>query len=187
VVHAVLNEEQLRFGHELHFQYSAASLCAIEQAHIEIQRRLITFEDNVNNNFDNLLQKMDAAWTENTALREAYRASREETAALKAAVDSLTQKIDEQLTIPAPPSPDLLASPTTMEEMTMQLSVVQHDIQDILEAVHNPPGKRKRRTSNQDGTPHGNGDPPPAFATPSTETIDCSIGSGFAALIYVSL
>jgi hypothetical protein len=153
VAYAITNEEQLRFGHELHFQYSAASLCAIEQAHIEIQWCLITFEDNVNNNFDNLLQKMDAAWTKNTALREAYRASREETAALKAAVDSLTQKIDEQLAIPAPPSPDLLASPTTMEEMTMQLSVVQHDIQDVLEAVCNPPGKRKRRTSNQDTEP----------------------------------
>jgi hypothetical protein len=34
---------------------------------------------------------------------------------------------------------------------------------------------------------HGNGDPPPAFATTSTETIDFSIGFGFAALIYVSL
>jgi hypothetical protein len=150
VAYAITNEEQLRFGHQLHFQYSATSLCAIEQAHIEIQRRLITFEDNVNNNFDNLLQKMDAAWTENIALREAYRVSREETAALKAAVDSLTQRIDEQLAIPAPPSPDLFASPTTMEEMTIQLSVVQHDIQDVLEAVRNPPGKRKRRTSNQD-------------------------------------
>jgi hypothetical protein len=29
--------------------------------------------------------------------------------------------------------------------------------------------------------------PPPAFATTSTETIDFSIGFGFAALIYVSL
>jgi hypothetical protein len=36
-------------------------------------------------------------------------------------------------------------------------------------------------------TNHGNGDPPPAFATTSTETIDFSIGFGFAALIYVSL
>jgi hypothetical protein len=36
-------------------------------------------------------------------------------------------------------------------------------------------------------TPHGNGDPPPAFATTSTETIDFSIGFGFAALIYVPL
>jgi hypothetical protein len=150
VAYAITNEERLQFGHKLHFQYSTASLCAIEQAHIETQWRLITFEDNVNNNFDNLLQKMDAAWTENTALRKAYHASREEMAALKAAVDSLTWKIDEQLAIPAPPSPDLLASPATMEEMTMQLSVVQHNIQDILEAVRNPPGKRKQHTSNQD-------------------------------------
>jgi hypothetical protein len=36
-------------------------------------------------------------------------------------------------------------------------------------------------------TPHGNGNPPPAFSTTSTETIDFSIGFGFAALIYVSL
>jgi hypothetical protein len=34
---------------------------------------------------------------------------------------------------------------------------------------------------------YSNGDPPPAFATTSTETIDFSIGCGFAALIYVSL
>jgi hypothetical protein len=40
-----------------------------------------------------------------------------------------------------------------MEEMTMQLSVIQHDIQDILEVVRNPPGKRKRHTSNQDTEP----------------------------------
>jgi hypothetical protein len=32
-----------------------------------------------------------------------------------------------------------------------------------------------------------NGDPPSAFATTSSETIDFSIGFGFAALIYVSL
>jgi hypothetical protein len=36
-------------------------------------------------------------------------------------------------------------------------------------------------------TPYSNSDPPPAFATTSTETIDFSIGFGFAALIYVSL
>jgi type II secretory pathway component PulM len=71
------------------------------------------------------------------------QASKQESAALKAAVDTLSRKIDEQITIPAPPSPDPMASSTTMEEMTMQLSVVQHDIQDILEAVPHPPGKRK--------------------------------------------
>jgi hypothetical protein len=96
---------------------------------------------------------MDAAWTENTALCKAYCTSREETAALKAAVDSLTWKINEQLAILAPPSPDLWASPATMEEVTMQLSVVQYNIQDILEAVRNPASKRKQRTSNQDSEP----------------------------------
>jgi hypothetical protein len=93
----------LECGPEVIYHYSAASLCAVEQAHIETQLRLTRFEDNVNNNFDKLLQKMDAAWTENTALREAYRASREETAALKAAVDALTKKIDEITTATVPP------------------------------------------------------------------------------------
>jgi hypothetical protein len=30
-----------------------------------------------------------------------------------------------------------------MEEMMMQLSHIQHDIQDVLEAIHSPPSKRK--------------------------------------------
>jgi hypothetical protein len=101
----------------------------------------------------NALQRMEAVLNQNTALHIAYDASREEPAALKAAVDTLTWKFNEQIAIPAPPSPNLTASSTMMEEMTMQLSVVQHDIQDILEAVRNPPGKRKRRTSNQDTEP----------------------------------
>jgi hypothetical protein len=102
---------------------------------------------------DSLLTKMDTVVNENTVLRMAYDASKQGTAALKAAVDTLSRKIDEQIAIPAPPSPDLLASTTTMEQKTMQLSVVQHDIQDVLEAVRNPPGKRKRCTSNQDTKP----------------------------------
>jgi hypothetical protein len=105
------------------------------------------------NILEGLLQRMNAVLNDNTELRATYDASRAETAALKAAVDTLTQIFDEQTATPAPPSPDLTASSTTMEEMMMQLSVVQHDIQDVLEAVRNPPGKRKRRTSNQDTEP----------------------------------
>jgi uncharacterized protein (DUF4415 family) len=96
---------------------------------------------------DILLQKMHATWTENTALREAYCASREETAALKAPVDTLMKKLDATIAISAPSSPETATSPTTMEEMTMQLTHIQYDIQDVLDAVRNPPGKRKRRTS----------------------------------------
>jgi hypothetical protein len=99
------------------------------------------------------LQQMEAVLNQNTALRTDYDASKEETATLKAAVDALTQKGDQHITTLAPPSPDLTASSTTMEEMTMQLSIVQHDIQDVLDAVCNPPGKRKRCTSNQDTEP----------------------------------
>jgi hypothetical protein len=119
------------------------SLYAIEQAHIEIQWHLNSFKDRVNNNFNTLLQKMDIAWVENTALCEAYCASREETAALKAAVDALMKRIDENIATTAPPSPDTMTSSTMMEEMMMQLSVMQYDIQDILKEVRNPPSKRK--------------------------------------------
>jgi DNA repair ATPase RecN len=86
---------------------------------------------------------MDAVLNDNTELHAAYDASRAETAVLKAAVDTLTRRFDEQIANLAPPSPDLMASSTMMEEMMMQLSVVQHDIQDILEEVRNPPGNRK--------------------------------------------
>jgi hemerythrin len=109
--------------------------------------------DALNSKMDTLLQKMDATWTENTALREAYYATREETAAHKAAVDTLMKKLDENIAITAPPSPETVTSSTTIEEMMMQVSHVQHDIQDVLDAIRNPPGKRKRRTSGQDNEP----------------------------------
>jgi TFIIF-interacting CTD phosphatase-like protein len=102
---------------------------------------------------DSLLTKMDTVVNENTVLRVAYDASKQESAALKATVDTLSRTFDEQIAIPAPPSPDLTASSTTMQEMTMQLSVIQDDIQDVLEAIHNPPGKKKPGTSNQDAEP----------------------------------
>jgi hypothetical protein len=121
---------------------------------------LIEMDDRANvrlepfyNTLEGLLQRMDAVLNDNTELRAAYNASRAETAALKAAVETLTQKADEQTATPAPLSPNLIASSTTMEEMTMQLSIVQHDIQDVLEAIRNPPGKRIWCTSNQDAEP----------------------------------
>jgi hypothetical protein len=40
-----------------------------------------------------------------------------------------------------------------MEEMTMQLSLIQNDIQDVLAAICNPPGKRKRGASGQQNEP----------------------------------
>jgi hypothetical protein len=96
---------------------------------------------------DSLLQKMDMTWTENTVLRKAYRASREETAMLKAAVETLMKKLDESTAMSAPPLLGTVTTSTTMEEMMMQLSHVQNDIQDVLDMVRNPPGKRKRRAS----------------------------------------
>jgi hypothetical protein len=59
--------------------------------------------DTLNSKMDSLLQKMDEACTENTGLREAYGASREKTVLLKAAVDTLTKKHDENIAISAPP------------------------------------------------------------------------------------
>jgi hypothetical protein len=102
---------------------------------------------------DSLLQKIDVAWTENTALHEAYRASSEETAILKAAVDTLMKKLNENIAISAPPYPATATTSSAMEEMTMQLSHVQNNIQDILDIVRNPPRKRKPYKSNQDYEP----------------------------------
>jgi hypothetical protein len=90
---------------------------------------------------------------EDVALGKAYRHSTAETAALKATVDTLTKQLDEHIVFPALPLPDLANSPSAMEEMTMQLSHVQHDIQDVLAAVRNRPGKRKRRGSDQNTEP----------------------------------
>jgi hypothetical protein len=63
------------------------------------------------------------------------------------------KQLDEHIVFPALPLPDPATSPSAMEEMTMQLSHIQHDIQDVLEAVRNPPSKRKRRGSDQNTGP----------------------------------
>jgi hypothetical protein len=130
--------------------HSIAARSNAEKCLYKIEKRVIALQtnqhrlfDEVNSTMDDLLQKMDAAWTESTVLCKAYHASREEIAALKAAVDNLTKKLDEHITISTPPSPETTTSSTAMEEMMMQLSHVQNDIQDILDAVRNPPGKRK--------------------------------------------
>jgi hypothetical protein len=102
---------------------------------------------------DNLTRKVDKMALEEVALRKAYSQSTAETAALKATVATLTKQLDEHIVFPALPLPDPVTSPSAMEEMTMQLSLVQHDIQDVLEAVRNPPGKRKRRGSDQNTGP----------------------------------
>jgi hypothetical protein len=161
----------LERGPENTFEYSTATLVTITDHHYHIQERLQATDDflrsqsklsddfiyknfqTVNRKLNLLLEKVDTVVQENTVLREAHEDSRKETAVLQAAVDNLTRRLDEHTAISAPPSPEITASSTTMEEMTMQLSVVQHDIQDVLEAVRNPPGKRKRRTSNQDTEP----------------------------------
>jgi regulator of replication initiation timing len=102
---------------------------------------------------ENLTRKVNKMALEEVALRKAYSQSIAERAALKATVDTLTKQLDEHIVFPALPLPDPMASSTTMEEMTMQLSVVQNDIQDVLEAIRNPPGKRKRRGSDQNTEP----------------------------------
>jgi hypothetical protein len=102
---------------------------------------------------DNLTRKVDKMALEEVALRKAHRQSTAETAALKDTVDTLTKQLDERIAIPASPLPDPVTSPSAMEEMTVQLSHVQHDIQDVLEAVRNPPGKRKRWGSYQNTGP----------------------------------
>jgi hypothetical protein len=61
MVDTIVHEAPLDCSPKVIYHYSAASLCTIEQAHIETQLCLTEFEDNVYNNFDKLLHKMDAA------------------------------------------------------------------------------------------------------------------------------
>ncbi|KAI5814588.1 hypothetical protein BZA77DRAFT_356374 [Pyronema omphalodes] len=139
----------------------ALSLLGVNQDNKETHRRFGTVEekmydisDHINDRFDAGLAKLNDLHGENAKLCTAYHSTQAETAALKAAVAALTKRIDEQQqVISAPPSPHLTASSSAMEEMTMQLSVVQHDIQDVLDAVRNPPGKRKGRGSFQNTEP----------------------------------
>jgi hypothetical protein len=86
-------------------------------------------------------------------LREAYSASREETALLRAAVDTLMKRFDENIAVSMLPSPDTMTTSTAMEEIMMQLSYDQNDIQHVLDTVHNPHGKIKQCISNQDNKP----------------------------------
>jgi hypothetical protein len=102
---------------------------------------------------DNLTRKVDKMALEEVALCKAYCQSTTEIAALKATVDTLTKQLNKHIVFLALPLLDPATSPSAMEEMTMQLSHIQHDIQDILDAVRNPPSKRKRCTSNQDTAP----------------------------------
>jgi hypothetical protein len=145
---AVLSEQI----NDLHYR-NETRLYNIEERLIGLsnsQKQL--FEDafqTVIDKLDNLTRKVDKIPLEEVALRKAYGQSIAETAALKATVDTLTKQLDKHIVFPALPLPEPTASSTTMEEMTMQLSVVQNDIQDVLEAVCNPPGKRKRRGSDQ--------------------------------------
>jgi hypothetical protein len=80
---------------------------------------------------------------EEVAIRKAYRQSTAKTAALKATVDTLMKQLNECIVILASPLLDLVTSPSAMEEMMMQLSYVQHDIQDVLATIRNPPSKRR--------------------------------------------
>jgi hypothetical protein len=53
------------------------------------------------------------------------------------------KQLNECIVILAPPLLDPVTSPSAMEEIMVQLSYVQHDIEDILAAIRNPPSKRK--------------------------------------------
>jgi hypothetical protein len=126
----------------------------------EMERRTSAIGDKMESAFqtvldklENLTKQVDKMALEEVALRKAYRQSTAEMAALKATVDTLTKQLDKHIVFPALPLPDPATSPSAMEEMMMQLSHVQHDIQDVLEAVRNPPGKRKRWGSDQNTGP----------------------------------
>jgi hypothetical protein len=118
-----------------------------------IEERIEQIKHLLPHSFNTVLTKLDELTLENTALCRAYYKSTTETAALKAAIDRLTQRHNNNIISLAPPLSEPMASSTTMEEMMMQLSVVQNDIQDVLVAVRNPPSNRKRWGSDQNTGP----------------------------------
>jgi hypothetical protein len=122
-------------------------LYKIEERVIALQANQYHLFNNIHSKMDNLLQTIDIACTENTVLCKAYHTSREETAALKAAVDTLMKKLNNSITISAPPLLGTMTSYTVIEEIMMQLSYIQTDIQDILDAICNPPCNRKQYIS----------------------------------------
>jgi hypothetical protein len=115
----------------------------IEQCTGGIRDEMESTFQTVFDELDNLTRKVDKIALEEVALCKAYCQSTTETVALKATVDTLMKQLNKCIIILALPLPDPVTSPSAMEEMTMQLSHVQHNIQDILEAIHNPPSKRK--------------------------------------------
>jgi hypothetical protein len=132
-------------------EYCAATHFNVRMIEHEHRKTLRTIEERIEHikhllphSIDAVLAKLDEMTLENMALRRAYHKSTTETAALKTAIDKLTKRLNNNIVSPALPPPRPMASSTTMEEMTMQLSVVQNDIQDVLAAVRNPPSKRKR-------------------------------------------
>jgi hypothetical protein len=118
-----------------------------------IEERIEQIEHLLPHSFDVVLTKLSEQTLENTALYRAYHKSMTETVALKTTVDRYMKRLDNNIIPLALPPPEPLASSTTMEEMMMQLSVVQNDIQDVLADVRNPPGKRKRWGSDQNTGP----------------------------------
>jgi regulator of replication initiation timing len=149
-VHAYVFGAEIECSAENIFQYCAANVAIGTHLEWLIEQRTAAIRDDMESAFqtvfdklDTLTRKVDKMALEEVALRKAYHQSTAETAALKATVDTLTKQLDEHILVPALPVPDPATSPSAMEEMTMQLSHVQHDIQDVLAAVRNPPGKRK--------------------------------------------
>jgi hypothetical protein len=96
---------------------------------------------------DDVLQQLDVTKYINNKLLEAYGISYEEYTLLKAVIEELMRMIMEQTLPPTPPSPDITNNPSAGEEMSLQLFNVQRNIQDMLEVVHNPMGKRKHAPS----------------------------------------
>ncbi|KAI5819851.1 hypothetical protein BZA77DRAFT_350395 [Pyronema omphalodes] len=116
---AASDEKRLDRSLEItHSRISALTLLGVNQDNKETHRRLDTVEekmydisDHINDRFDTVLAKLNDLHGGNEMLRAAYDSTQAETAALKAAVDALTKRIDEQQeVISAPPSPNLTAS-----------------------------------------------------------------------------
>jgi hypothetical protein len=107
-------------------EFSAAAVVAITDHYYQFKSQLESSDDTtyknlpgIYNKLHRLLEQVDIVVQENTVLCEVHEASRKEIAALQATVDILIYKLDEHTAISAPPLPEIMASSTTIEEMTI--------------------------------------------------------------------
>jgi regulator of replication initiation timing len=122
----------------------ATNLAAIKARNTDMQRTHLICLLTMESHLDHLLQQLDATKCINNELVEAYHALHEQNTHLKAMIKDIMSKITEQTMTPTPRSLDITRNHhSAMQEISLQLFDIQCNVQDVLDMVCNPMGKRK--------------------------------------------